>query len=45
MRYVLTNRQMREADEYTIKTLGAPSLLLMERAGIALADEAETVFV
>ncbi len=39
--YVLTNKQMREADEYTIKTLGVPSLLLMERAGIALADEAE----
>lgn len=41
--YILTNRQMREADEYTIKTLGVPSLLLMERAGIALADEAETL--
>lgn len=39
--YVLTNRQMREADEYTIRELGVPSLLLMERAGIALADEAE----
>lgn len=39
--YVLTNKQMREADEYTIKTLGVPSLLLMERAGIALADEVE----
>ena len=39
--YILTNRQMREADEYTIKTLGVPSLLLMEWAGIALADEAE----
>ena len=41
--YILTNKQMREADEYTIKTLGVPSLLLMERAGIALADEAETL--
>ncbi len=39
--YVLTNKQMREADEYTVKTLGVPSLLLMERAGVALADEAE----
>ncbi len=39
--YVLTNKQMREADEYTVKTLDMPSLLLMERAGIALADEAE----
>ncbi len=41
MKYVLTNKQMREADAYTVQTLGAPSLLLMERAGIALADEAE----
>ena len=39
--YVLTNEQMREADGYTIKTLGVPALLLMERAGLALADEAE----
>lgn len=39
--YVLTNKQMREADAYTVQTLGVPSLLLMERAGIALADEAE----
>lgn len=39
--HVLTNRQMRDADEYAIKTLGIPSLLLMERAGVALADEAE----
>lgn len=39
--YVLMNRQMRDADRYTIETLGVPSLELMERAGIALADEAE----
>lgn len=39
--YVLTNKQMREADAYTMQALGTPSLLLMERAGIALADEAE----
>ncbi|MBE5747166.1 MAG: NAD(P)H-hydrate dehydratase [Clostridiales bacterium] len=39
--YVLTNKQMRNADEYTIKRLGTPSLGLMERAGHALADEAE----
>ena len=41
--YILTNQQMRAADEYTMKTLGVPSLLLMERAGIALADEAESM--
>jgi NAD(P)H-hydrate epimerase len=39
--YVLTNRQMREADNYTINELGVPSLELMERAGAALADEAQ----
>ena len=32
---------MRFADEYTIKTLGTPSLILMDRAGLALAREAE----
>ncbi len=39
--YVLTNREMREADEYTIKELGVPALTLMERAGTALACEVE----
>lgn len=39
--YVLTNKQMREADEYTINESEIPSLTLMERAGRALADEAE----
>ena len=38
---ILTNAQMRAADGYTIEKLGIPSLDLMERAGIALADEAE----
>ena len=41
MKYVLTNAQMRAADKYTIEEMGEPSLALMERAGIALADEAE----
>lgn len=41
MNYVLTNGQMRAADEYTIKEKGVPSLTLMERAGRALADEVE----
>ncbi len=39
--YVLTNKQMREADGYTIAKIGVPSLTLMERAGLALANEAE----
>lgn len=41
--YVLTNGQMRTADEYTINALGVPALTLMERAGRALAKEAETL--
>ena len=41
MKYLLTNEQMRAADHYTINVLGTPSLTLMERAGEALANEAE----
>ena len=40
MKYVLTNEQMREADLFTIETLGVPALELMERAGIALKEQA-----
>jgi NAD(P)H-hydrate epimerase len=39
MERVLTNAQMRASDEYTIKTLGISSEVLMERAGEALCDE------
>lgn len=41
MEYLLTNAQMRSADEYTINGLGVESLTLMERAGTALATQAE----
>lgn len=40
MQKSFTVKQMRAADEYTIRTLGVPSLDLMERAGAAIADEA-----
>ena len=39
--YILTSQEMREADLYTIEKLCIPSLTLMERAGIALAEEVE----
>lgn len=36
---VLTNSQMRAADEYTVKVAGVPSGTLMRRAGIAIFEE------
>ena len=41
MRYVVTGEQMKEIDRYTIETIGIPSLVLMERAAMAVAKEAE----
>ena len=41
MQNVLTCAQMRAADKYTIETLGVSSAVLMERAGAAIAEEAE----
>ena len=41
MKYVLTNAQMRSADEYTITQKSISALSLMERAGKALFDEAQ----
>lgn len=39
-----TAAQMRAADKNTIENIGVPSLELMERAGEAIADEAERIF-
>ncbi len=41
MRYVLSGAQMKEADAHTIQNRGISALTLMERAGEALAGEAE----
>lgn len=41
MRSVLTCAQMRAADRYTIERCGVPAQELMERAGAAIAEEAE----
>ena len=37
---IVTTEQMREADKYTVSTLGISALELMKRAGAALADKA-----
>ena len=41
---ILTNDEMREADNYTIETLGVPALTLMERAGEAVARVVENAY-
>lgn len=38
MRYIPDAMQMKEADQYTIKTLGVPSLILMERAAMSCVN-------
>ena len=43
MKYVLTNAEMRAADEYTINTLQIPSITLMERAADSLLAVAKTM--
>lgn len=39
MEYILNNRQMKEADGYTIEEIGIESLVLMERAALSLVEE------
>jgi len=39
MERILSSKQMRLADDYTINTLGVPEEILIERAGSAVADE------
>ena len=41
MKYLLTNEQMRKADEFAMQT--TPSLVLMERAGAGLAKRVEEI--
>lgn len=39
MRSLVTGKQMKEVDRYTIEELGIPSLVLMERAALKVAEE------
>lgn len=39
MKYLVTGEQMKAVDKYTIETIGIPSLVLMERAAAAVAEE------
>lgn len=41
MRYLATGEQMKAVDRYTIENVGIPSLVLMERAAMAVAREAQ----
>ena len=39
MKYILTGKEMAEADRLTSEKIGIPSIVLMERAALAVADE------
>lgn len=41
MRYLVTGSQMRKIDAYAIETIGIPSMVLMERAALAVAEEVQ----
>ncbi len=38
MEYILTDREMKEADNYAIEKMGIPSVVLMERAAMSVVD-------
>jgi len=43
--YLVTSREMRNLDKYAIDTIGIPSIVLMENAGRAMAEEAVRLLV
>lgn len=43
MRYLVTGNQMKQIDRYTIETIGIPSMVLMERAAMAVTEAVESV--
>ena len=44
MRMLVTGKQMKAIDAYTIHTIGIPSLVLMERAALKVALAAERLW-
>ena len=44
MERILLGRQMKEVDEYTINTIGIPSLVLMERASLGVVEAIEQLY-
>ena len=44
MRMLVTGKQMKAIDAYTIHTIGVPSLVLMERAALKVAQAAESLW-
>lgn len=45
MRYLVSGEQMKQMDRYTIKEVGIPSMVLQERAAMAVVREVETCAV
>lgn len=43
MRYVVSNTEMKAIEQYTIKNIGIPSIVLMERAALSVRDEIMSV--
>ena len=39
MEFLVTAAQMKQCDEYTIRSIGIPSMVLMERAALAVVEE------
>ena len=39
MKHVLMSSQMKECDRFTIDEIGIPSIVLMEKAALGIADE------
>ncbi len=44
MKYLVDSSQMKEIDRYTIEEMGIPSLVLMERASLAVVEELKKSF-